>query len=90
LAGKSDSAIQNPDGGTKALSFPACLLWPASGCVRRDTIRHWVSGRMRFGPDHPALVRLLEIADKRASEVAQARDELRAWLAERPPEESRP
>jgi hypothetical protein len=26
VAGKSDSTIQNPDGGTKALSFPECLL----------------------------------------------------------------
>jgi hypothetical protein len=30
---------------------------------------------MRFPPDHPALVRLLEIADRRAEEIAKARDE---------------
>ena len=48
--------------------------------VRRDTIRFWLNGRMRFEPDHLALVRLLEVANRRAEEVAKARDELPGWL----------
>jgi hypothetical protein len=34
--------------------------------VNRSTIQFWRNGKMRFGPDHPALVRLLELADRRA------------------------
>jgi hypothetical protein len=55
--------------------------------VNRSTIQFWRNGKMRFGPDHPALVRLLELADRRAEEITKARDELRDWLASQPPED---
>jgi transcriptional regulator with XRE-family HTH domain len=48
--------------------------------VRRDTVRQWITGRMRFPPDHPALVRLQEITDRRAEEICRASDELRDYL----------
>jgi hypothetical protein len=50
--------------------------------VRRDSIRHWLSSRMRLEPDHPIFARLLEIADQRIAEIAKARDELRDFLAQ--------
>jgi hypothetical protein len=49
--------------------------------IGRHTIQQWRSGKLPLGPDHGALDDLLALAERRADEVARARDELREWLA---------
>jgi transposase-like protein len=54
--------------------------------VERNTLRQWLRGRSRFGPEHGALDDLLALAERRAEETVKARDELRDWLKRnRPP-----
>jgi hypothetical protein len=72
-----------PSVGARAAAEP----WLPDFGVSRSTIQFWRNGKMRFGPDHPALVRLLDLADRRAEEITKARDELRDWLASQPPED---
>jgi hypothetical protein len=48
--------------------------------VRRDTIQHWQSGRLPFGPGHGAFDDLLALVAKRESELHAAKDELQNWL----------
>src|SRR5258708_29875151 len=54
--------------------------------VERNTLRQWLRGKSRFGPDHGALDDLLALAERRAEETVRARDELKGWLKRnRPP-----
>jgi hypothetical protein len=48
--------------------------------VERDTIRQWQRPRSRFGPDHPALDRLLGLVERRRAGLEKAEAELRDWL----------
>ena len=48
--------------------------------VKAETLRSWRRGHAPFDAGHGALDDLLRIAERRAEEVARARDELREWL----------
>ena len=49
--------------------------------VKGETLRSWRRGHdARFGTDHPALDRLLELVSQRRAEIARAEEELREWL----------
>ena len=48
--------------------------------VGRSTIQYWRNGKMPFGPDHPALDRLLGLVERRRAGLEKAEAELREWL----------
>jgi hypothetical protein len=48
--------------------------------VKGETLRSWRRGHGTFEANHPALDRLLALAERRAEETARARDELKEWL----------
>ena len=48
--------------------------------MRCDTIQHWQSGRLPFGPSHGVFDDLLALIAKRESELRAAKDELQTWL----------
>jgi len=48
--------------------------------VRRDTIRQWLNGHVRFDAEHGAFRDLLQLAQRRTSAMAATRDALVLWL----------
>jgi hypothetical protein len=57
--------------------------WPAATAdlleVRRDTVRHWISGRIPLRADH--FQSLLGLLAQRRAGIEQAEAELRDWLS---------
>jgi hypothetical protein len=48
--------------------------------VRRDSMRHWMSGRQSLSSEHGMWDDLLRLAKQRELEVRAARENLEAWL----------
>jgi hypothetical protein len=53
--------------------------------IRGKTVRQWLSGHLRLRPDH--FETLLALMAKRRTQIEEAEQEVRTWLAQQPREE---